>query len=73
MLTIMLLTNLPVPYDFCVGVPIPRLLSVGSTPVRHSVFVLNVIVVVAAFNQENVLVGAFSVFVQTLPMVRLQL
>ena len=32
-----MLTNPPVPYDFCVGVPISRLLTVGSTPVQHSV------------------------------------
>ena len=31
----------------------------GSTPVKHSV--LNVKAVVAAFNQEKALVGAFSV------------
>ena len=34
----------------------------GSTPVQHSV--LNVKAVVAAFNQEKALVGAFSVIVQ---------
>ena len=34
----------------------------GSTPVKHSV--LNVKAVVAAFNQEKALLGAFSVIVQ---------
>ena len=42
-----MLTNLPVPYDLCVADPI-------------SIF-LNVKTVVAAFNQEKALVGAFSV------------
>ena len=51
-----------VPYDFCVGVPILRLLTVGSTPIQHSV--LNVKALVGAFNQEKALVGAFSVIVQ---------
>ena len=50
-----MLTQPPVPYDFCVCIPISRLLTVGSTPVQHSV--LNVKAVVA-------LVGAFSVIVQ---------
>ena len=54
-----MLTNPPVPYDFCVGVPISRLLTVGSTPVQHSV--LNVKALVGAFNQKKALVGAFSV------------
>ena len=58
-----MLTNLPVPYDFCIGVPISRLLTVGSTPVQHSV--LNVKAVIATFNQEKALVGAFSVIVKT--------
>ena len=57
-----MLTNPPFPYDFCVGFPISCLLTVGSTPVQHSV--LNVKAVVAAFNQEKALVGAFSVIVQ---------
>ena len=35
----------------------------GSTPVQHSV--LNVKAVVAAFNQEKALVGAFSVIVKS--------
>ena len=59
-----MLTNPPVPYDFCVGVPISRLLTVGSTPVKHSV--LNVKALVGAFNQEKALVGAFSVIAQLL-------
>ena len=54
-----MLTKPPVHYDFCVGVPISRLHTVGSTPVNS---VLNVKAVVAAFNQEEALVGAFSVF-----------
>ena len=57
-----MLTNLPVPYDYCVGVPISHLLTVGSTPVQHSV--LNVKALVGAYNQEKALVGAFSVIVQ---------
>ena len=32
-----MLTNQPVPYDFCVSDPISSLLTVGSTPVKHSV------------------------------------
>ena len=56
-----MLTNPPVPYDFCVGVPISRLLTVGSTLIKHSV--LNVKALVGTFNQES-LVGAFSVIVQ---------
>ena len=31
-----MLTNLPVPYDHCAGVPILCLLTVGSTSVQHS-------------------------------------
>ena len=58
-----MLTNPPVPYDFCVGIPISCLLTVGSTPVQHSV--LNMEAVVAAFNQEKALVGAFSMIVKT--------
>ena len=57
-----MLTNPPVLYDFYVGVPISRLLTVGSTPVQHSV--LNVKALVGAFNQEKALLGAFSVIVQ---------
>ena len=48
-----MLTNLPVPYDFCVGDPISRLLTVGSTPVLRSV--LNVKALIGAFNQEKAL------------------
>ena len=46
-----MLTNPPVPDDFCVGVPISHLLTVGSTPVQHSV--LNVKVLEGALNQEK--------------------
>ena len=53
----------PVPYDLCVGDPISCWETVGSTPIYHSV--LNVKTVVAAFNQEKALVGAFSVIVKT--------
>ena len=56
--------NLPVPYDFCIGVPISHLLTVGSTPVQHSV--LNVNALVGDFYREKVLlIGAFSVIVKT--------
>ena len=48
-------------YDNCVGVPILRLLTVGSMPFSHGV--LNVKVVVAAFDLVKALVGAFSVIV----------
>ena len=48
-----MLTNLPV--------PVSRLLTMGSAPVKHSV--LNVKAVVAAFHQEKALVGAFSVII----------
>ena len=40
----------------------PCLLTMGSTPVQHSV--LNVKALLGAFNQEKALVGAFSVIVQ---------
>ena len=33
--------NQPVPYDFCVGIPISCLLTVGSTPVLHSVLIVS--------------------------------
>ena len=49
--------------------PISRLLTVGSTPVQHSALnVLNVKAVVAAFNQEKALEGAFSVVLANLRM-----
>ena len=61
-----MLSNPLVLYDFCVGVPISRSLSVGSTRVKHSHnCVLNVIALVGAFNQKKALVGAFSVIVKT--------
>ena len=53
-----MLTNPPVPYDLCVGVPISRLLTVRSMSVSCSV--LNVKAIVGAFNQEKALVGALS-------------
>ena len=59
-----MLTNPPVLYDFCVGDPISHLLTVGSMPIYLAQClnsVLNVKAVVAAFNQEKALVGAFSV------------
>ena len=31
----------PVPYDFCIGDPISRLLTVGSMPVEHSVLIVS--------------------------------
>ena len=52
-----MLTNPPVPHDNFVADPISRVETVGLTPVS----VLNVKAVVAAFNQEKALVGAFSV------------
>ena len=61
----------PVPHDNRVGDPISRLLTVGSTPIWHSVLilnsnsVLNVKALVGAFYQEKALVGAFSVIVKT--------
>ena len=58
-----MLTNLPFLYDFCVGVPISNVLTVGSTPVQHSV--LNVKALEGGFNQERVLEGAFSVIVKS--------
>ena len=57
-----MLTNPPVLYDFCVGDPNSRLLTVESMPVQHSV--LNVKVLEGEFNQEKALVGAISVIVQ---------
>ena len=50
------------PYDFCVDVPISRLLTMGSTPILHSVS--NVKLLIGTFNQEKALVGAFSVIVK---------
>ena len=52
-----MLINPPITHDFCIGIPISHQLTMGSTPVK-------VKVVVAAFNQEKALVGAFSVIVQ---------
>ena len=49
-----MLTNQPVLYDFCVIDPISCLLTLGSTPIWHSV--LNVKAVVDTFNQEKALV-----------------
>ena len=58
-----MITNPPVPHDLCiVDIPISCILTVGSTPVQHSV--LNVKALVGAFNQEKALGGAFSVIVQ---------
>ena len=61
-----MLTNLPVAYDICVGDPISHLLTVGVNIylVQCLNSVINVKAVVAAFNQEKALVGAFSVIVQ---------
>ena len=63
-----MLTNPPVPYDFCVSVPISCLLSVGrgvnARLAQCLNIVLNVKALVGAFNQEKALVGAFSVIVQ---------
>ena len=56
-----MLTNPPIPYDLCVGVPISRLR--GLMPIYHSV--LNMKALVGAFNQEKALVGALSVIVKT--------
>ena len=49
-------------YDNCVSIPFSHLLTV-----------LNVKVLVGAFNQKKALEGAFSVIVKTSPMVRLKL
>ena len=49
-----MLTNPPVPFDFCVADPISRWETV-----------LNVKALVGAFNQEKALVGAFSIIVKT--------
>ena len=70
-----MLTKPPVPYDFCTGVPISCLLTMGSMPVQHSVFinsVFNVKALVGAFNQEKAIVGAFSVIVQLLRLIDLR-
>ena len=58
-----LFTNLSVPYDLCVGVPISCLLTVGVTWYLYSVF--SVIALVGAINQEKALVGAFYIIVKT--------
>ena len=60
-----MLTNPPVLYDFCDSIPISCLLTVGRgvnarlAQCLNSVF--NVKAVVATFNNEKALVGAFSV------------
>ena len=56
-----MLTNLPVPHDLnaCLAECLNNFLNVKK--------------LVGAFNQENALVGAFSVIVKSSPMVRLQL
>ena len=63
-----MLTNPPVPNNFCVGDPISHLLTVVCGVNAHFAYclnsVLNVEAVVAAFNQEKALVRAFSVIVQ---------
>ena len=63
-----MLTKLPVPHDLCVADPNSRLLTtyrgVNARLARCLKSVLNVKVLVGAFNQEKALVGAFSVIVQ---------
>ena len=54
--------KLPVPYDFCIRGPILCLLTVGKRIFCNRV--LNVKALVASFNQEKALVGAFSMIVQ---------
>ena len=58
--------NQPVFHDFCDGIPISHLLNRGVNACLAQCLnsVLNVKVVVATFNQETSLVGAFSVIVQ---------
>ena len=34
-------TNPPVPYDFCVGIPISCILTVGSKLVKHRVLIVS--------------------------------
>ena len=61
-----MLTNLPVPYDLCVRVPISCLLTMFRRLFSLVVnIVLNVKALVGAFNQEKALVGAFSVIVKS--------
>ena len=63
-----MLTNPSVPKDLCVCVPISHLLTMGSMSILHSLnsnSVFNAKVVVAAFNQEKALVGAYSMIVKT--------
>ena len=55
-----MLTNPPVPYDLCVGVP-----WVNARLAECLNSVLNVKALVGAFNQEKALVGAFSVIVKS--------
>ena len=33
----------PVPYDLCISIPISCLLTVGSTPIQHSVLIVHVL------------------------------
>ena len=46
---------------FALGTQFLHLLTVGSTPVKHSSVIIDVKAVVGAFNQEKALVGAFFV------------
>ena len=55
-----MLTNPPIPTDFCVCNPISHILTMRSTPVLHSVLITNVKAVEATFSPEKALVGAFS-------------
>ena len=64
-----MLTNLPILYDFCVGNGVD---GVNARLAECLNSVLNVKAVVAAFNQEKALVGAFPVIVQLHRLIDLQ-
>ena len=60
-----MLTNLPVPCDFCVGDPILHLLTTYNVCLAYYLnSVLNVKALVTTFNQEKALEGAIFVIVQ---------
>ena len=50
----------PIPYDNCGGVPISNFLTIGLTPVSHSV--LNVKALVGTLNQERALLCDCEIF-----------
>ena len=56
------LTKPPVPYDFCFGVPISHLLTVVSTPVKHSVLIVSCMYVCIISHTKNILTIEFTFY-----------